>query len=501
MRTDRVIPARICIVGGGFSGTLVLASLVAQAREPLSIELFEPRREPGTGTAYATRERSHLLNVQAGRMGACEAGDFFAWLQTERGRTMVARYCPGHDVAADDYLPRAIYGHYLKDMLANTRLQAWLSGVVVRVTRAAVTDLALTDGGIEATYQRKGLRARTAFDVVVLATGNHASRTPAFIAPSVRCSERYIADMWDASAVARLPDAGTCSRKSVLILGTGLTAVDAILTLEARGFAGRILAVSRNGLLPRPQFAEPRKPWALSGPPSAVRPSARAYLAWLRDEAATAEAAGIDWRNVLDAVRPFTQTLWQKLDHAERSRIVRRLSWWNVHRHRMAPAAAAQIDALRRDGKLDVRAARIVSARWRPGGFVVRLRHGQKVENVRASWVLNCMGPDYDAAADPLLKKLLQKGLVVRAGAGGIAARNKAIAAGKNDGRIFALGSLLVGELLETMAVPELRELARHVARLVHARLDQNAALPDYGASLAALRPGSRAFAKARPKC
>jgi uncharacterized NAD(P)/FAD-binding protein YdhS len=39
---------------------------------------------------------------------------------------------------------------------------------------------------------------------------------------------------------------------TVLVIGTGLTMIDAVLELERRGTPAAIHAISRNGLLPRP---------------------------------------------------------------------------------------------------------------------------------------------------------------------------------------------------------------------------------------------------------
>jgi uncharacterized NAD(P)/FAD-binding protein YdhS len=135
----------------------------------------------------------------------------------------------------------------------------------------------------------------------------------------------------------------------------------------------------------------------------------------------------------------------------------------------------AEIEALQRDGTLEICPARVSSVRWRPGGLAVKLRRkGVAVfEIFQPSLILNCTGPEHDVTAmdDPLLKNLLRKQLIVRSPAGGIAARDMAIAEGRNDGRILAIGPLLIGELLEATAVPELRELAKHVAERVCARL------------------------------
>ena len=468
---DGVRARKIAIVGGGFSGTLVLAHLV-ESGGPFEVELFEARGECGPGIAYGTCEAPHLLNVQAARMGAFEPEDFLRWAQSES------------DIQATDYAPRGLYGRYLKDVLAASLEKARRRGIRVRIVRAAVTDVFLRKDGMMVVIA--GGR-RSEADAVVLATGNHPPRQPLALSRSAGHSRRYVKDIW--SAGHALADRARVLAKgdTVLILGSGLTAVDAILSLRAQGFDGKIVAMSRNGLAPLAHGSTARIPWTLTTRPDDVPRTARAMLAWLRREAKLAEAEGVGWRSVFDAVRPFIQNLWQALDVRERAKALRRLSLWNVHRHRIAPAAQVVLDAWREIGRLEILWARCTSIERRLGGFTVRYRRkgSEQREMLRPALIVNCIGPEYDVARidHPLFRNLLRRRLVVRSPVGGIAARDKAIAEGRNDGRIFAIGPLLIGELLETTAVPELRELAKHVAGLVEHRFSavHRQRLPSHG--------------------
>jgi uncharacterized NAD(P)/FAD-binding protein YdhS len=455
---------KIAIVGGGFSGTLVLAHLI-ETGAPFEVELFEARPACGPGIAYGTCEAPHLLNVQAGRMGAFEAEDFHRWLQWEK-----------NGVNADAYVPRALYGRYLKDVMAQALNEARRRGIRVRIVQAAVTDVSLRRDGMM--MVAAGGR-RSEADAVVLATGNFPPRPLVAFSRSAQRSRRYIGDLWRANA--GLSDhLGTLAKgDTVLILGTGLTAVDAILTLRAGGFEGKIVAISRHGRLPLAHKAGMRIPWTLTVQPEDVPPTARALLAWLRHEAKLAEAESVGWRSVFDAVRPFIHSLWQRLDARERRKVLRKLSLWNIHRHRMAPEVHAEIEALRETGRLDVVAAHCSAIARRFSGFTVRLRRKGAAagETLRPALIVNCVGPEYDVVRidHPLFRNLLRRRLIVRSPVGGIAARDNGVADGRNEGRIFVIGPLLIGELLETTAVPELRELAKHVADLVHRRLHVNA--------------------------
>src|SRR6185369_7609535 len=88
----------------------------------------------------------------------------------------------------------------------------------------------------------------------------------------------------------------------VLVVGTGLTMVDTVLLLEARGFGGRIVALSRRGLLPHAHGASP-----IPHAPIAEWPktTGSALLRQMRRR-----AAEIGWREAVDEIRPFTQAMW-----------------------------------------------------------------------------------------------------------------------------------------------------------------------------------------------
>ena len=134
-------------------------------------------------------------------------------------------------------------------------------------------------------------------DVGVLATG-HEEAAPAapelFISPWTRPANEGL----DRSA-------------PVLILGSGLTMVDFVLSLNANGHTGPIYAISRRG-----QLSEAHRPvMPLKVEPADI-PFDRSIVElwrWLRDLTERTEAAGGDWRSAVDAVRPHTWQLWDRL--------------------------------------------------------------------------------------------------------------------------------------------------------------------------------------------
>ena len=109
-------PHTVAIVGAGFSGTALAIHLLRQrGGAPLRIVLVDPRAEIGAGVAYATRDYPYPLNVAAGQMSVDSAypRDFLDYLCDQ-----------GIHAEPGDYLPRQVFGEYLRTRYDAARANA-----------------------------------------------------------------------------------------------------------------------------------------------------------------------------------------------------------------------------------------------------------------------------------------------------------------------------------------------------------------------------------------
>ena len=331
----------IAVVGGGYSGTLQAVELL---RRGASVTLIERGPRFARGAAYGTDQPDHLLNVRASGMSAfADQPDHFAdWFAREHGGSR------------DEFAQRRVYGRYLGEILDSARADCGerlrtIEGEAIAIERYGAGERVHLNGG-----------EQVAADAAILAIGNLPPEPTRGIEPSKLAAGVYVDNPWAADIAS-----GLSSDDIVLLVGTGLTAVDAALMLESAGFCGRILALSRRGLVPRPHIGTPLYPDPL---PQLPAPRCTALLQCVRSGAG-------EWRLRVDALRPVTQQLWQNAPIAERRRFLRHLRpWWDVHRHRIAPTIAARIDHLKETGRLDVQAGRIVEARPNGDGAWVQWR-------------------------------------------------------------------------------------------------------------------------------
>jgi len=442
----------IVVIGGGFSGTAVAAHLLRRGR-PVKVLLVNRYGPIGRGVAYRTRLEAHVLNVPAGGMSALpeEPDDF---LRFARGRDP--------SIGPGTYVSRRIYGEYLEHVLRSAETRAAAGATLERIV-GEVRDVLLEPGGATVVFA-DGLR-RSA-DAVVLALGNYSPADPPAEGSTFYASPRYVRDPWIRGSLDTIREG-----ESVLMLGTGLTMMDIALDLASRGVGQPLKAVSRHGLLPHAHVEPSAAPPGPALPPGLDEPrlTADRLLSAVRSHAA---ARGGDWRDVVAALRPRTPALWKGLDRAERERFLRHVRpFWDVHRHRAAPATAAAISGLLAHGELQVRAARVV--RYEPAAdgvrVVVRPRGRTETEALFVERVVNCTGPSSDVrrVGDGLLDALLAGGRIVpdphRLGVE--VAEDGALldASGKPSPVLFLVGPLLKARDWEATAVPELRT---HAARL-----------------------------------
>ena len=426
----------VAVVGAGLSGTLQAIHLVQAGVG--KVTLIERSRVPGRGVAYGTDRPEHLLNVPARRMTAYpDRPDHFTDWWSARGGD------------AEGYAPRMVYGDYIRAQLAEVMHAIELvsgEAVDIRATEAG-EEVILADGGTIAAH------------AAVLAPGNLEPAVPGRFDVAA-LGAAWVGDPW----AAELGD-GLGADDTIVILGTGLTAVDTALTLDARGFKGRMLALSRRGLVPRAhELLEP-----VVSPPAQLPTGCSGLTRHLRRRSAEA-----GWRSAVQELRSVTQSLWRDASPEERGRFLRHLRpWWDVHRHRIAPAVGATIERLEDEGRLSFAAGKILSIEpvesgarltWRPRGSA-------SVEAVEAAQIVNCTGPEMNIirAGEPLFDALLAAGRIrpdpLRIGLDVDWECRVLGEDGCSSATLSAIGPVSRGTFWESVAVPDIRVQADRVAK------------------------------------
>jgi uncharacterized NAD(P)/FAD-binding protein YdhS len=445
--------ARVVIVGGGASGVLLSAHLRAR-RPDLCITVVDSSGHPGTGAAYGTADPGHLLNVPAEGMSAWpEDPHHFSWWLEKRAVATV-----------DGFAPRLAYSRYLRELLDEAEVRVE-HDEVVRLTPGSPLRIGLRDGRV------------LAADAVALATGRPPGTVPEPLARALAPASsaapcRVVDDPWAPGALVRLD---TLKPSRVLVVGSGLTGVDVALHLLARNV--EVTLLSRHGQLPRRH----RRCGPAAPLPNvdAVNPGDgldALRTAFQRDIEA-ARYRGMNWRQVVDALRPHTPRLWHSLTWQDQRRFLREdLRQWEVLRHRMPPSVASAVDEALSSGRLAIVAGEVAEARFTGGQLAITLSTTEGTVTRRDDAVVVATGTMWDRRAlssSQLWASLLASGQATlhRSGVGVRTDEDGRLldTYGGATPNVLSVGAIRQGELWESTAIPELRAQVAAAAELLAA--------------------------------
>ncbi|CAN7502207.1 FAD/NAD(P)-binding protein [Rhizobium sp. LjRoot254] len=440
----------VAVLGAGFSATAMVINLLEHLPPAKTISLVGARSKYGLGVAYSTKDENHRLNVPAGRMSlyADRPDHLVEWLTAS-----------GHGFGKEDFVPRQLFGRYVQQTLATSLQQKDNWARVTFADAEAINCERLADD-CQVFSLSNGEQVQAAHTVFCL--GGTPSGLPiaqSAIDPSARphITINAWADNWleeiDADA-------------TIFLLGSGLTTVDQVVSLKKQGHRGKIHILSRHGLLPQVHVvprSDPAEP--------AFEPGTRTLsemLQLLRRQARSVH----DWRMVIDALRPMTQSVWQELDATERARFFRHANaWWSVHRHRMAPEIADVVHTMQREGQVSIHSGWLQEIHKSDNHVVATYldRHSHATRDIHFDRIVNCTGMEKCSISKvPLLKKMAANGLIAADAQGlglAVSAKSELLSPeGTPRSNVYAMGPMTVGQFFEIFAVPDIRVQAKKIA-------------------------------------
>jgi uncharacterized NAD(P)/FAD-binding protein YdhS len=441
----------VTIIGGGFSGTMLAVQLLR--RSPgWSVAIIDQSPVPAQGLAYGTEQDCHLLNVPAGGMSAfpTDPDHFLRWAQGHHdSRTL-----------SSSFLPRALYGRYLSALLNEARTSASAN---LEWIRDEALSLSREHNGF-VIHRKNGPPLFT--QSVILAMGNFPPGDLGISGMKDRC-QHYVRLAWSKEALG-----GLSANDDVLLIGSGLTAVDIAISLHAARFQGKIHILSRHGLIPHVHSDKPYAAWPPFWNEDSPR-TTRGLLHLIRKQVEAASAAGYDWRAVMDSLRPLVQQIWKSLPLKERRRFLRHARpYWEIHRHKVAPEIGRTFLRMIATGQIEIHAGWIAnySEMENTAEVTFRNRSTDRQQTLRVARVINCSGPATDCRKidSPFLDSLFAQGLVRQDSLslsmdtdenGSMLDLN-----GRPSQGLYTIGPARKGRLWESTAVPELRVQAAALA-------------------------------------
>jgi uncharacterized NAD(P)/FAD-binding protein YdhS len=414
--------SRIVIIGGGFTGASAAIQLLRRSRSQLDITIVEPKPDIGFGLAYSTDDPDHRLNAPTSDhfVDPLDLDEFQRWCSSTGIMTSDTNALASNGAM---YVRRKDFGRFVSGKLQDAAVHSKTRSLF-RHMRDVATDASenLTSIGVR-TKSHGFLEA----DTVLVATGNAQPRLP----------PPFTSSMLDHRCVVGIPTdlqrlGGIPKNSRVLVVGTGLTALDVISTLIRQGHTASIVAISRRGLRPRsprsmisqtkstPSFLDriegPISPFLEALGPN---PSARAVLQALRFRIDQELKLGRDWYGPFDELRDAVWQVWPSLPPQEKRRFLRQLRpWYDAHRFRTPPQNDAIVRRAEQSGLVKFQAARIESADIDESEATVHVQLRERSTAVsthlEVDVVINCTGLDVASGSsdNPFLRSLLKRGYI-----------------------------------------------------------------------------------------
>ncbi len=449
----------LLIAGGGVSGALLAMHLLkADTSGKWSVTLAERNQEFGTGLAYGSHNHAHhLLNVRAKQLSCFSdvPDDFCSYLLET-----------GSSAGPDDFVPRRIFGAYVKNRLLNTAASNKRLTLLQDEITEAKPFSTVAGGYVCKSKSGKAISCTH----LVLACGNLLPASPAAATPDILSHPAYEANPWNYSTFDTLN-----VNDRVVLIGSGLTMSDLVAELVSRGHKGNILSVSPHGFLPA-QHQPPQPVWRGFGDELLNAKTLDAQIRIFRKQLRAATEKNIGWTAVTDSLRPWLQQLWLESDDEWRSNFMQHVRHiWGVARHRLPPATADVLYNSINSGQLKVAAGRIKAMNsegnelritWMPRGT-------NELQTVTAAKVINCTGPSsrWAEQGPELVKQLFadrqitydRSGLGLNALPSGELLDTK----GQVQPQMFAIGPMIRGVLWEITAIPEIRTQVTALAAML----------------------------------
>lgn len=442
----------IAIIGGGLSGILTAIQLLEKSKD-ISVKIINSGQPIGLGVAYSTTDTSHLLNVPAGKMSAFPDNQkhFTDWLIAH-----------GHSAEQIEkqFFPRFVYGEYLSELVA-----ALKQNKQVEIINAKAIDLQKQDSSYSILLNNdKSVFA----DKTVLALGNFLPATPKSESQSFFESPNYFKNPWNTDYLKNIQP-----NQNILIIGTGLTMVDCVLSLKNIGVKGKLYVVSPRGYTPAPHGKKEIYPDFYS---EVKGKTLLEIVQIVRKHLKIAESKNSSWIGVIDSLRPHVQKLWIALSPKDKQQFISHIRHiWGLARHRLPLSVYTELSNLKVSNQLEIIGGRIIYIQEEGDGIyaTIQLRGSSIKRKLNITRVINCTGPqnNYKELKDPFIQNLLTKKIIIpseqKMGINTSLTGRVLSQDGKPSDDIYAIGSLLRGVLWETTAVPEISVQAEQIAKQI----------------------------------
>ena len=377
----------VVIIGDGFAAAVLVTHLLRRGISASAITVIGSGAL-GKGNAYGCNNPFFRLNVREDLpiIFADDPLHFSRWalrhINDSEARTKAGYFYRRQD-----------FGRYISELVACESKSGQIEQIKARV---------LGLSGSEGSWNLE-LDSHSAITAkqVIIATGNPPPVWPCAVinlnpALSTSC---LIENPWTGQG---LDDIET--QENIILLGGGLTALDAINALVERKYLGMIYVISPRAVLPPAQANWQRKvqpQWPQNLTPAKL-------IRFMRNYLPSISTTSPEWQSAWEELRPNINTIWQQFSPSQKRSLFKRLGWlWNLYRFRASPQTISAYEKLRSKNQIQFVLGRAKEIKHSESKVKVFLGNSIEVEGDR---IINCTG----VASDPFLNRLIEDQLAIR---------------------------------------------------------------------------------------
>jgi len=436
---------KVAIIGFGFCGIMVFGNILKKissqkSQTKIKFIIFEKNGYDYIGAGFSDFNDNYVLNVPVKKMSPFEdkPNEFLSFLK-EYYPDIYEKYGP------DGFVPRNIYGKFLKKICDDFFYLARDLKIDYEFIEQEVIDI------------EEGFKIVTSVDIFDV---DEIVLSPSFAQSQLNYSdndEKFIGSLWSKKSQKFHQKNNFKIDDKICIIGTGLSAVDVLVGLNAKNFCGKIYAISRRGNFPKPHFSQQDLVLDQNSinlindfdAKTGIVNISLKFRKYLR------ENNNYDLRHLIDSIRNKIKALWHNLNEKNKIIFLKKvLPYWNIFRHRVPSSSLEIINKMIENNKLEIIKNSVKSIAKRNNKFIVELGDS----SIECDYVVNCLGFDFNYKNYPLISSMVKKNLL----------KKDLILVQSVNAKIHLVGGLNIGRDFEITAVPDIRNDAYLVAQKIY---------------------------------
>jgi len=306
----------VAIIGDGFAAAVMVIHLLRRGINPSELVLLGSG-ELGRGSAYNCVNPFFRLNVREDlpSVFSDDPLHFARWAETHIDD-------PEAKTDAGYFYRRSDFGRYISELVAKEAGSEQIERIA-----ATATNLFRADEHWHIETSNHGMLVAKK---IIIATGNPPPVWPCHVTKDQLTDlSRLIENPWSGHELTNIN-----AHEEIILLGGGLTALDAINALVGQAHQGMIKVIGPRAIFPPSQALwrrqkEPKWPQKLT--PAQL-------INFMRNHLPCVPTSSIQWQSAWEELRPNLNSIWQGFSSHQRRILFKRLGWlWSLYRFRASP--------------------------------------------------------------------------------------------------------------------------------------------------------------------